>query len=191
MDKFARIATEAIALSFLAIFIGASGYQSTTLRSSMTIQATSASWNPATSCNAAPLTLEQFVGNLPNPTQTAPSQGADYSGGALPLAGANPAGTSLSSSAWPYSKRSTNPPCSVTISNGTVLPTLVEIHGVQVGPLSNDECGTVFSGVCDVSFNICDAILSPNCPSRIRSCERKCSATIVGSLAWSGLRWIR
>ncbi len=94
-----------------------------------------------------------------------PSQGADYSGGALPLAGANPAGTSLSSSAWPYSKRSTNPPCSVTISNGTVLPTLVEIHGVQVGPLSNDECGTVFSGVCDVSFNICDAILSPNCPS--------------------------
>ncbi len=165
MDRFARIATEAIALSFLAILIGASGYQSTTPRSFVTIQATSASWNPATSCNAVPLTLEQFVGNVPNPTQTSPSQGADYSGGALLLEGATFAGTSISSSAWPYSKRSTSPPCGVTISNGTILPTLVEIHGVKVGPLSNDECGTVFSGVCDVSFNICDAVLSPICSS--------------------------
>jgi len=111
------------------------------------------------------LTLEQFLGSVANPKQTKPNAGADYSGGALPLEGAKSAGTNPASTSWPYSKRSTSPPCTVTLANGTVLPTLVEIHGVKVGFVSNDECGSVFANICDITFNSCNAVLAPNCAS--------------------------
>ncbi len=128
-------------------------------------QANSPSWSSATSCNAVVLTLEQYIGSVVNPKQTGTNRGADYSGGALPLEGGKPAGTNPASSSWPYSKRSTSPPCTVTFSNGTALPTLVEIHGLKVGVVTDDECGTVFPNQCDQSFNLCNTNLAPNCAS--------------------------
>src|SRR5437870_4079380 len=59
----------------------------------------------------------------------------------------------------------TSPPCTVTFSNGTALPTLVEIHGLKVGVVTDDECGTVFPNQCDQSFNLCNTNLAPNCAS--------------------------
>jgi len=145
--------------------IGPIRIQATSL-SPLAQQATSSSWNPATNCKAVMLTLEQYLGNVPNPTQTKPNAGADYSGGALPLEGSKPPGTSPPSSSWPYQKRSTSPPCTVTLANGTVLPTLVEIHGVKVPvPPSNDECGSLYPGVCDITWNACNANLAPACSS--------------------------
>src|SRR6266702_4940187 len=141
--------------------IGPIRIQATSL-SPLAQQATSPSWNPATNCNAVVLTMEQYLGGVPNPTQTQPNAGADYSGGALPLEGSKPPGTSPPSSSWPFQKRSTSPPCTVTLANGTVLPTLVEIHRVKVGFVSNDECGSVFANICDKTFNSCNAVLAPN-----------------------------
>jgi PKD repeat protein len=117
------------------------------------------SWNPAVSCGAVLLTEEQFVGTVPNPTQPFPGTsskaiGADYSGGVLRLAGNLPAGSNPTT--WPYPKRSTNPPCQVTLSNGTAVPTFVEIHNVVVGEVDLAECGALFPGQCDRSFNVCD-----------------------------------
>jgi len=111
--------------------------------------------------------MEQFVGSVPNPTQGTPSVGApvgaDYSGGALPLEGATTPGTNPPSSNWPYTKRAINPPCSVALANGTVLPTLVEIHNVQVEGTSCDELGTVYSNICDWTFNVCNNQLALDC----------------------------
>jgi len=131
--------------------------------STLAQNATSPSWNPATSCKAVVLTTEQFLGKVPNPTQIQPNVGADYSGGALPLVGAKPAGTNPPSWQWPYPKRSTSPPCTVTLSNGTVLPTLVEIHSLLVVEVWLDECGSVLPGQCDQVFNVCNAMLASNC----------------------------
>lgn len=151
-------------LLIVPLVVGESSF-STSPQVSPTVQTSSSSWNPATSCNAVVLSIEQFIGTVPNPTQKAPSQGADYSGGSLILEGVKPAGTNPASTSWPYSKRSTSPPCTVTLSNGTVLPTLVEIHGVKVGFVSNDECGSVFANTCDETFNTCNTFLAPNCNS--------------------------
>ena len=127
--------------------------------------ASSASWNPATSCNAAVISIEQLVGPVPNPTQFTGSSplpnstvGADYSGGWV-LAGQYPPGVDPDGNhVWPYSKRATNPPCFVTIQNGTVLPTLLEIHNVEVSSLSWNECGQLWPGMCDLTFNICNPV---------------------------------
>src|SRR5690348_745569 len=71
-------------ISQLTPGMGTLGQQSISF-SPLAQQATSPSWNPASSCKAVVLTVEQFLGNVPNPTQTKPNAGADYSGGALPL----------------------------------------------------------------------------------------------------------
>ncbi len=155
----------ALILSISGVATLTAGLDSPVALAPFATQATSPSWNPATSCDAVVLTLEQYVGAVANPAQKQPNVGADYSGGALILEGAKPAGTNPQSTSWPYSKRSTSPPCTVTLSNGTVLPTLVEIHGVKVGALSDDECGTVFRNQCDQTFNACNANLAPNCSS--------------------------
>jgi hypothetical protein len=126
-------------------------------------QATSPSWNPATNCKAVVMTMEEFIGRVPNPTQIQPNVGADYGGGALQLEGAKLPGTNPPSSQWPYSKRSTNPPCTVTLANGTVLPTMVETHGIKVTQTWLDECGSVLPGQCDQVFDTCNTALAPNC----------------------------
>ncbi len=158
----------AVGLLASVLFLGAVGFwrPAVGIPSALAQEATSSSWSAATSCHAVVLTLEQFLGKVPNPNQTQPNVGADYSGGALSLEGSKPSGTTPSSAAWPYSKRSTNPPCTVTLANGTVLPTLVEIHHIKIAtPISLDECGTVFPGQCDATFNACNADLAPNCSS--------------------------
>ena len=172
MKRISPVGSKTLVVAIISLVIssgGAVGYLLTPgaimLVSPLSVQPTSPSWNSATSCNAVVLTLEQFLGSVVNPKQTKPNAGADYSGGALPLEGAKSAGTNPASTSWPYSKRSTSPPCTVTLANGTVLPTLVEIHGVKVGFVSNDECGSVFANICDKTFNSCNAVLAPNCAS--------------------------
>jgi len=172
LKRISPVGSKTLVVAIISLVIssgGAVGYLLTPgaimLVSPLSVQPTSPSWNSATSCNAVVLTLEQFLGSVVNPKQTKPNAGADYSGGALPLEGAKSAGTNPASTSWPYSKRSTSPPCTVTLANGTVLPTLVEIHGVKVGFVSNDECGSVFANICDKTFNSCNAVLAPNCAS--------------------------
>lgn len=135
--------------------------------SAFSVPLTDSSWNPAVKCQAIVLTAEQFIGSVPNPRQHPPSQGADYSGGALKLAGNYPPGTNAPSSTWEkvaYSKRSTNPPCNVRLSNSTLAPTLVEIRGLTVTGVSlTGECGSVFPHICDETFHLCNAVLAPNC----------------------------
>lgn len=128
------------------------------------VAATQPSWNPHVGCPATLMTLEQLVGIVPNPAQSSPNQGADYSGGILQLAGIQSPGTNPASGSWPFSKRSLSPPCSVLVG-GVVYPTLVEIHNVKLGSISLDECGAVFANTCDETFNSCNNILAPNCIS--------------------------
>jgi PKD repeat protein len=129
----------------------------------------SPSWNSATSCTAQLMTLEEFTGSVVNPKEIPPSAGADYSGGLMRLAGDWPAGTNVASSKWPFSKRALpnqvpdQLPCSKKLDNGTQASTLAEIHSLTVLGIAANECGYRFPGICDLTFHLCKAVLSPRC----------------------------
>src|SRR3989442_5490825 len=73
----------AVGLLASVLFLGAVGFwrPAVGIPSALAQEATSSSWSAATSCHAVVLTLEQFLGKVPNPNQTQPKVGADYSGG--------------------------------------------------------------------------------------------------------------
>lgn len=127
------------------------------------ITSTSGSWNPSVNCTPTLVSLESLIGGFPNPSQTAPAQGADYSGGAYRFAGIYPAGSDPSSTLWPFSKRSLTPPCTATNADGKVVGTLVEIHNLKVMSTGHDECGSVFPSTCDDTVNLCNNALAPSC----------------------------
>src|SRR2546427_9916468 len=92
----------AVGLLASVLFLGAVGFwrPAVGIPSALAQEATSSSWSAATSCHAVVLTLDQFLGKVPNPNQTQPNVGADYSGGGLPPEGvetlrSNPAPTTL------------------------------------------------------------------------------------------------
>lgn len=166
--KYKRTIAVSVALIATMIFVG--------LPIPFAHADTPTSWNPNTWCTPIVMTLEQFIGNVPNPNQYNPSLGppgsngnpttvgADYSGGALQLDGAYPPGSNPPSSAWPFPysppmdspKRSTNPPCNAGPDG---LSTLVEIHGVRVvGVNAMDECTVPNdASACDETFNLCSS----------------------------------
>src|SRR3989454_1556602 len=121
------------------------------------------SWNGAVSCSPVQSTIEGEIGNVAiqrvasDPT----SKGADYSGGGFKLAGNLPFGSNPSNSAWPFSKRNFNPPCS---ANGAA--SFVELHNVNVKFVKVEDCATAYDASngggsypngwrsCDTTFNI-------------------------------------
>src|SRR3989442_11879316 len=82
----------AVGLLASVLSLGAVGFwrPAVGIPSALAQEATSSSWSAATSCHAVVLTLEQFLGKVPNPTQTQPNVGADYSGGGPPPGGSQP-----------------------------------------------------------------------------------------------------
>src|SRR3989442_15830606 len=79
----------AVGLLASVLSLGAVGFwrPAVGIPSALAQEATSSSWSAATSCHAVVLTLDQFLGKVPNPNQTQPNVGADYSGGAPSPAG--------------------------------------------------------------------------------------------------------
>src|SRR3989442_15181031 len=79
----------AVGLLASVLSLGAVGFwrPAVGIPSALAQEATSSSWSAATSCHAVVLTLDQFLGKVPNPNQTQPNVGADYSGGGPPLEG--------------------------------------------------------------------------------------------------------
>src|SRR2546428_11943038 len=75
----------AVGLLASVLSLGAVGFwrPAVGIPSALAQEATSSSWSAATSCHAVVLTLDQFLGKVPNPNQTQPNVGADYSGGGL------------------------------------------------------------------------------------------------------------
>ncbi len=123
----------------------------------------SASWNSAVSCDSTLATLEEVVGSVPieRALGEPETQGADYSGGGFRLAGDLPYGSNTAN--WPFSKRSTSPPCSVLV-DGVVVPTYVEVHNVKVNSVTTEDC-IIVNGfqTCDQTFNICNTAFAPSC----------------------------
>lgn len=154
-----------VGATLIISLMGATFLQRTFSSDLLSLTATSPSWNPAVSCKAVVLTVEELIGIVPNPTQTLPNVGADYSGGALKLVGILPPGTNPKDTSWPYWKRDLNPPCEVTLPDGTVLPTFVEIRGVKVlGFRFEESDGDSTWNIGDPKLFACTPIKSPDCP---------------------------
>src|SRR2546425_9976765 len=92
----------AVGLLASVLSLGAVGFwrPAVGIPSALAQEATSSSWSAATSCHAVVLTLDQFLGKVPNPNQTQPNVGADYSGGALSLEGVETSCVKPSPSTW-------------------------------------------------------------------------------------------
>src|SRR2546428_4955090 len=99
----------AVGLLASVLFLGAVGFwrPAVGIPSALAQEATSSSWSAATSCHAVVLTLEQFLGKVPNPTQTQPNVGADYSGGGLPPRGAQTSPSTPAPHPWPHPSTTT------------------------------------------------------------------------------------
>lgn len=159
-----------VGVTLIASLIGATFAYRTLSPDLLDLTPTSSSWNPAINCKAVVLTVEELIGIVPNPTQTVPNVGADYSGGALPLAGRLPPGSNPDTHSpyglnWPFWKRALDPPCEVTLPDGTVLPTLVEIRGVKVlGFRFEESDGDSTWNIGEPKLFACTPIKSPLCP---------------------------
>src|SRR3989442_8742303 len=99
----------AVGLLASVLSLGAVGFwrPAVGIPSALAQEATSSSWSAATSCHAVVLTLDQFLGKVPNPNQTQPNVGADYSGGRSSHGGGQQSSTTPSSEALAYLLRNT------------------------------------------------------------------------------------
>ncbi len=140
------------------------------------------SFNSHVSCQPVVMSIEKLIGSVVDSFG-----GADYSGGALPLVGPLPLNSNPTN--WPYSKRATPPPCMVTLANGTVLPTLVELDNVLVvSSILQTDCvpGTTF---CDYHITLSNpAYASSSCGStNTTACMHR--ILVETDQAWYQLGW--
>src|SRR2546427_13148453 len=114
----------AVGLLASVLFLGAVGFwmPAVGIPSALAQEATSSSWSAATSCHAVVLTLEQFLGKVPNPTRTQPNVGADYSGGAPPPVGAQTCGANPPPTALPPPQRTQKTPPPTHPRTRTAVP---------------------------------------------------------------------
>jgi PKD repeat protein len=115
------------------------------------------SWNPKVPCTPIAVTVEQVVGNLPNPLGGATEAGSVFNPG-VP------------------NKRALDQPCTITNANGQVISAFVQINNILMSSTSpqEEDCSTSYdakNGGGPLGGVYCDTTLNVYTPGQSSTCS--------------------